>query len=674
VSRYIDQLKDSNGQLLAEVTVYVYTYTGELAALEDGDGEAIANPLTTDAYGNFDFYADDGLYTLKFLRGDRVIFEQQGVIVGEPAEQFKGDPGANVMAVGTFAGLSAMNIPVGTDRIRASNGADYVYDAAVDSAYVAAHPLSAKITLNGRGFRLATDGPWINILHLQGNTVPGTTDFVAAVNAAVAMVSAGNEHNLPGGPTIWFPPGVYRFSGAINLKKQVILCGGSNGMAGAGQSTSLHFAAGVHGIIINHPQTDNGDTIVAFGGQAGGTILRNLDLYGAKNGVTYDGSHGIYAKSRCILENTSARNFGGHGLYIAGDGNIAVPATYGNANCSRVTGGHFEGNLGDGIRIEGGDANVVTVTGTDCSYNDKYGVANYGFLGNIFIGCHTAENGVYRGAGLGRPHPAIVNHGGDQYYVVDETLAPTTTPGTNAAVWKRMPDEYVMGVRGTPSTAAPAWASGTVYAMGGCYISTSNAGDTVFVGCYAETGQAPPYLVDPALAIGGQLSAVEGGGAWLQMDQGVLLSNQTVGYQRKDATSTQWSRLGGPQGSGVLWAYGDSVKGPQGWTFQYNGNDFILEYAADPANSPYTITGLSTTEQFGTGVNKPFRMRCQYLGLGVAADSRLYTTASAAPTTGAHARGEIVFNNAPSAAGKVGWVCVTAGTPGTWKPFGAIDA
>ena len=49
-------------------------------------------------------------------------------------------------------------------------------------------------------------------------------------------------------------------------------------------------------------------------------------------------------------------------------------------------------------------------------------------------------------------------------------------------------------------------------------------------------------------------------------------------------------------------------------------------------------------------------------------------TRTAAPTTGTWARGDIVWNSAPSASGFIGWVCVTAGTPGTWKTFGAISA
>lgn len=46
----------------------------------------------------------------------------------------------------------------------------------------------------------------------------------------------------------------------------------------------------------------------------------------------------------------------------------------------------------------------------------------------------------------------------------------------------------------------------------------------------------------------------------------------------------------------------------------------------------------------------------------------------APPSSGKHERGDKVWNTAPSAGGVIGWVCVTAGTPGTWKAFGAIEA
>lgn len=47
---------------------------------------------------------------------------------------------------------------------------------------------------------------------------------------------------------------------------------------------------------------------------------------------------------------------------------------------------------------------------------------------------------------------------------------------------------------------------------------------------------------------------------------------------------------------------------------------------------------------------------------------------SAAPTQGAWQPGDIVYNTAPAAGGYVGWVCTTAGSPGTWNSFGAISS
>lgn len=47
---------------------------------------------------------------------------------------------------------------------------------------------------------------------------------------------------------------------------------------------------------------------------------------------------------------------------------------------------------------------------------------------------------------------------------------------------------------------------------------------------------------------------------------------------------------------------------------------------------------------------------------------------STIPAQGTWAVGDIAYNDAPSAGGTVGWVCTTAGTPGTWKTFGSIAA
>lgn len=50
------------------------------------------------------------------------------------------------------------------------------------------------------------------------------------------------------------------------------------------------------------------------------------------------------------------------------------------------------------------------------------------------------------------------------------------------------------------------------------------------------------------------------------------------------------------------------------------------------------------------------------------------SSASAPPTTGSWPRGAIVWNTAPSASGPPGWMCVAAGTPGTWKAMANLGA
>ena len=56
-----------------------------------------------------------------------------------------------------------------------------------------------------------------------------------------------------------------------------------------------------------------------------------------------------------------------------------------------------------------------------------------------------------------------------------------------------------------------------------------------------------------------------------------------------------------------------------------------------------------------------------------AGESSWLSQGTAAPTTAAHVAGEVVFNSAPAAGGNAGWICVTSGTPGTWKEFGLIS-
>jgi len=82
--------------------------------------------------------------------------------------------------------------------------------------------------------------------------------------------------------------------------------------------------------------------------------------------------------------------------------------------------------------------------------------------------------------------------------------------------------------------------------------------------------------------------------------------------------------------------------------------------------SPFTGSGYSFTVG-GWAAFPSFEIRAEYeITATVAADG--------APSAGAWTVGARVWNPAPAAGEFIGWVCVTAGTPGTWKGFGEIEA
>lgn len=108
-------------------------------------------------------------------------------------------------------------------------------------------------------------------------------------------------------------------------------------------------------------------------------------------------------------------------------------------------------------------------------------------------------------------------------------------------------------------------------------------------------------------------------------------------------------------------------------------------------NNRCSSTGVSSSISITTVIKAPVYVRWNYfyssIGLGTPSDitdGTLILTdnrennafqsrnRAAAPVDGTWRVGDIVTNNAPAAAGYIGFVCTVAGTPGTWRSFGLI--
>lgn len=53
--------------------------------------------------------------------------------------------------------------------------------------------------------------------------------------------------------------------------------------------------------------------------------------------------------------------------------------------------------------------------------------------------------------------------------------------------------------------------------------------------------------------------------------------------------------------------------------------------------------------------------------------NRLFANGNESPTSGQYQKGDIVWNTNPRADTYVGWICITGGAPGEWRPFGRIE-
>jgi hypothetical protein len=622
--------------------------------------------------------------------GDGVVVIEDGSPVLVPIEDFAqgppgepGAPGANVTSIGLFVTASALTIPVGTDLVHTSGyavagrgHAIYVADVAVDAAYVAAHPRLGFVTVNGRGFRLSREQR-INVM-MFGAAGDDATDDLAAFNAAldgVKMLGWIESANYRRVPELHIPliQVAYYLSDTWDLLDATyhIIGEGGGGVQNGGLPVRIRIAAGKTGIRIQAWNT-TGETSRPPGVGAQGTIVENLFLYTAGGGALADGFR-IRATSKLV--NCTAYNFSRHGINLsasAGSGG----AGEGNANLFQVRGGHFYRNGECGIFLDGADANAGVIDGSNCSYNGTWGIWDDSFLGNLISGCHADENGVVADSGPSyapTTKTSLCHYAGNRYAVIlgQEVGASANAPsGTNLdnAWWR-----FIMA--GGVHTIYPTWFAGITTQSGGAYRAGDANSRTMFLGCYSEASQAPSVLAPAAMAIGGLHGAGLIGGLLTALNAG-FISTGPIGSRTDAVGETSIQVIGGPVvGTAmVLEQFGRGPVGSTEWRRKINAaQDWYYDYAHFAGALPFQVTGPGTAFTGGRTAPEPYMLNVPNLFLGSAPDARCVTYAAAAPVAGGHATGEIVFNTAPVAGGKVGWVCTTAGTPGTWKAFGPID-
>ena len=392
------------------------------------------------------------------------------------------------------------------------------------------------------------------------------------------------------------------------------------------------------GLIINRPVRMIGQVVSANTTSFyNGTVLK---FAASTTGITFNsynstGGELAYGANYSVIENIAVASAGGSGAFdgilIRAPGiklknvwtfsfprnGIRIRAQIGggtdlegNGNLWSLEDISSQLNGSDGLYVEGLDANAGSGTNVNCSNNGGYGIYDSSFLGNSYFGCHVDNN----------------------------TLGAYKTDGANA--------------------------------------------QTVFSGCYTEPTQGAKSLsslVSPTVFIGGLGSSeanistastafvLGGGGAY----------RKPFTYTNSSGTVSIGANLGANDTSMSCFTWGTVVETAtyDAWKLKFNNTSkcWTVQFANSASYEPLSFfNSLSARTAVGTGPLIGGNNSGYYVGTAAAPVLRGF--ASAAPVAGAYVVGDIIYNNAPVAGGTIGFVCTTAGTPGTWKTFGAISA
>lgn len=519
----------------------------------------------------------------------------------------------------------------------------------------------------------STDGAWWEMVFQDGGVNvkqfgavgDGTADdWQAFENAKTFLGAKAVSSTLSGSGTgeLRIPTGIFRLAQRFDIKAAGAfgLIGSSGSAYGEFSGTVLKFDASTAGIVVQAVNTIN-DTNDNGNGVGTGCRIENLTVLSAGGSGNFDG---IRLRTAALIRNVIVRGFPRDGINIvaaAGSGG----AIEGNANLWRMEGVSVVWNKRHGLYVDSADANAGYAVGINAMHNGRWGIYDSSFLGNTYVGCHCSVNGVLGpGETPNVVETSMVSYGGNRYCVKlgQDTAASTTTPGTDESVWA------FVSVGGVHSSM-PAWVSGGTYCVGGAYCSDEATAANIFLGCYSEGDQGVSQVAFPSIIVGG----LHGAG-FAYNSRGALVQESFRAQGGTDSTgSNQVSvTVGGAASNGDLLKFDKT--GFEEARLKFSGNDIRWDRANADSSTTFYITGPSTAFAFGRSAAVPDAFLSNKLFIGSGDAARNITSAAAAPTTGAYARGDIVYNNAPTASGKVGWVCVTAGSPGTWKPFGAIDA
>ena len=201
----------------------------------------------------------------------------------------------------------------------------------------------------------------------------------------------------------------------------------------------------------------------------------------------------------------------------------------------------------------------------------------------------------------------------------------------------------------------------------GFWSAPSGPNASIFIGCFAEIGQG--YQLNPRNLVLGPQGDLNGGSpTWLAASPagGLATGREGIAIGGRGATDED------TQGS-----FADCRLTLDGLHLQAGSKESFRIARLLSANYVDFLSDETPVIRFPNrdvdrNVVKDRPWFPNGLSFGSAGGAALAGSGLRPPTQWTFDRGAIWMNEAPAQGGYLGWTCVKSGTPGTWRPFGAI--
>lgn len=203
------------------------------------------------------------------------------------------------------------------------------------------------------------------------------------------------------------------------------------------------------------------------------------------------------------------------------------------------------------------------------------------------------------------------------------------------------------------------------YSIGNVPVLTeTELGSTVTKSNLKQVGRLKGLIVDGSVSINQYLhynGTVDRLGLGTEQPNAAL-SVAEMGVEVMIGTSAEMHGMIGTHGTNDLDIVTDStarisIKG--------NGNIELGNFNRNPVQ-------VSVNGKLAIGVKVPDPQVDLHVAGPVKLNNRIQMYLQAPPTEGTYSIGDIVWNASPRVGAGVGWVCLRAGSPGSWYPFGEI--